>query len=174
MSSIKRELERLGCYHGRVDEDWTTPRTKRSVNEFARLAHLEAPHVPDAALLEILKAQRVRVCPWMCGPRQVKRGGACIAKTCPRGERLDEEGDCVAPPPKRVVPPLIRHAAPTPVRPEPTRPAAPPKRVPSARHLNQLKIRASALSYRHQLHRLVPVTEGDVSCSKANLTVNKP
>lgn len=129
VSSIKRELERLGCYHGRVDEDWATPQTKRSVNEFARLAHLEAPHVPDAALLETLKAQRVRVCPLMCGPRQVERGGACIAKTCPRGERLDEEGDCVAPPPKRVVPPLIRHAAPTPVRPEPTRPAAPPKRV---------------------------------------------
>jgi hypothetical protein len=30
-----------------------------------------------------------------CSPRERERNGVCIAKTCPAGQRLDKDGDCI-------------------------------------------------------------------------------
>lgn len=97
---IKAELSRLGCYQGAIDENWSNPATARAVQSAVRLARLEAPGGPSDDFLKALKAQPARICPLVCSPRQVERNGACVAKACPAGGRLDADGDCLAPRPR--------------------------------------------------------------------------
>lgn len=150
VGAIQQELKRVGCFTGAVDRKWGGQGTARAVKEFARQARLDAPDLPSPEFLDALKGKSGRVCPLVCGPRQSLRGGVCVAKTCPKGERLDRDGDCVEiakpkPKPKRVAePPKPRRAAarsrpvretvveervrPARVRPEPA-PAAAPARA---------------------------------------------
>jgi len=95
VAAIQQELKRVGCFTGAVDRKWAGPATSRAVKDFARYARLDAPDLPSAEFLDALKGKRARVCPMVCSPRQSLRNGTCVAKTCPKGERLDDDGDCV-------------------------------------------------------------------------------
>jgi hypothetical protein len=92
---IKRELKRVGCYGGRVDDKWVTSDTDSSVHKF--LKYTNVPLTTDGPTGEFLDAVRHssdRVCPLECGVFEVALGGRCVAKTCPRGFTLGSEGAC--------------------------------------------------------------------------------
>lgn len=94
--AIKQELMRVGCYDGRIDEDWQTPVARASVQRYATRARLTiSPAEPTNELLDSIRARSERVCPVGCGPRKVEKEGRCIAKGCPAGFALDDDGDCV-------------------------------------------------------------------------------
>ncbi len=96
VKAIKQELTRVGCYDGRIDEDWQTPAASASVQKYARLAGVSiSPAGPSNELLESIKGRSERVCPLECGARKVEKNGRCIAKGCPPGFTLDVDGDCV-------------------------------------------------------------------------------
>lgn len=103
--TINLELGRVGCYRGKPEGEWSSKPTSRAVQEFARLARISPPDAPSSEFLDLLKRQTGRICPLACSARQVERDGACVAKACPRGQRLDADGDCIAPKPKRVAQP---------------------------------------------------------------------
>jgi hypothetical protein len=94
--AIKQELKRVGCYDGRLDEDWQTAPARASIQKFSRLARLTiSPVEPTNELLDAIRARSERVCPFECGRRQIEKDGRCIAKSCPSGFALDDDGDCI-------------------------------------------------------------------------------
>jgi uncharacterized caspase-like protein len=95
VAAIQQELKRVGCFTGAVDRKWARTATSRAVKDFARHARLDPPDLPSAEFLDALKGKSARVCPMVCSPRQSLRNGTCVAKSCPKGERLDADGDCV-------------------------------------------------------------------------------
>ena len=119
VAAIQEELKRVGCFAGKADEKWRGAATTRSVAEFAKHASLTAPDLPTNDFLDALKSRQGRVCPIVCSVREVARGGMCVAKTCPAGERLTAGGDCVAPAAKAPVKEKAQVAAPRRVEPEP-------------------------------------------------------
>jgi len=104
---IKKELKRLGCFAGRVDDNWKTAETAASVQKFIKYAKLPlAVDEPAQNFLDAVRARPDRVCPLECGAREAERNGRCVAKACAAGERLNRDGDCVA----RPEPKPVRHA----------------------------------------------------------------
>jgi uncharacterized caspase-like protein len=96
--AIKNELHRVGCYSGAIDNQWTSAEMKPSLDKLAKYAKLSAvPANPDNDLLVILRGKTDRVCPLQCNVREVARDGQCVAKTCPSGTALDDDGDCTKP-----------------------------------------------------------------------------
>ena len=94
--AIKQELKRVGCYDGRLDEDWQTAPARASIQKFTRLARLTlSPVEPTNELLDAIRARSERVCPFECGRRQIEKDGRCIAKSCPSGLAVDDDGDCI-------------------------------------------------------------------------------
>ena len=94
--AIKQELKRVGCYDGRINEDWQTEPVRAAVQKFARLARLPVPPVePTIELLDAIRARSERICPLECGRHQFEKDGRCIAKKCLAGFELDDDGDCV-------------------------------------------------------------------------------
>jgi Caspase domain len=95
IQEIKKELTRVGCYPGELDDKWPTAQARASVQKFAKLARMtmESPE-PTTELLDIIRGKSGRVCPIECGPRQIERDGRCVAKTCPAGSDLNDDGDC--------------------------------------------------------------------------------
>jgi Caspase domain len=78
---IKRELKRLGCYAGRIDDDWASSETKSSLNRFAKYADLSAePKNPDVEFFDFVRNRPGRVCPLECGARKIERNGQCVAR----------------------------------------------------------------------------------------------
>jgi hypothetical protein len=97
VEAIKNELKRVGCYSGAIDDNWTNSETKSSLRKFAKYAKLSAPDVPAADFLDALRSKSGRICPLECSPREVERNGQCIAKTCPGGTVLGDDGSCSKP-----------------------------------------------------------------------------
>ena len=98
VKAIKNELHRVGCYAGAIDDKWTSAETKSSLDRFAKFAKLAAaPSNPDTDLLDTLRGKTDRVCPLDCGVREVVRNGQCVAKACPSGTALDDDGSCTKP-----------------------------------------------------------------------------
>jgi hypothetical protein len=94
--AIKQELMRVGCYDGRIDEDWQTASAQAAIGKFVRLARLTvSPAQPTSELLDAIRAKSERICHLKCGGRQVEKDGRCIAKKCPGGFELDDDGDCI-------------------------------------------------------------------------------
>ena len=56
VEEIKKELQRVGCYAGRLDDKWTTAETTSSVQKFVKYANL--PSLPQEPALELLEALR--------------------------------------------------------------------------------------------------------------------
>jgi uncharacterized caspase-like protein len=94
--AMRSELKRVGCYSGVVDDEQLNGETKAAMRKFARYAKLAS--ISDEASIDLLEAIRGKptpVCPLECGVRQFEKNGACIAKTCPAGKRLDPNGECI-------------------------------------------------------------------------------
>jgi len=97
---IKKELKRVGCYSGKVDDDWKSADTKQSLAKFAKIASLAKPPAePDAAFLNSVRSQITRVCPIECGKNEVESRGQCVAKAAPapRAAPAKAEGGGAAP-----------------------------------------------------------------------------
>jgi hypothetical protein len=84
--SVQRELERVGCFKGKIDEKWGSPATAEAVRKFSRYARVEVPDLPSPDFLKAIKERDGRVCPLTCGPRQILRNGACVAAPKPKPE----------------------------------------------------------------------------------------
>lgn len=81
VQSIKKELKRLGCYTGRIDDDWASNETKSSVNRFVKYANLSTqPRNPDIEFLNSVRSRPGRVCPLECGTPKIERNGRCVAR----------------------------------------------------------------------------------------------
>jgi hypothetical protein len=94
--AIKQELKRVGCYDGRIDEDWQTASAQAAIGKFVTLARLTvSPAQPTSELLDAIRARSERICHLKCGSRQVEKDGRCIAKKCPGSFALDDDGDCI-------------------------------------------------------------------------------
>jgi hypothetical protein len=76
---IKKELKRLGCYAGRIDDDWASSETKSSVTRFVKYADLAEPKNPDIEFLNVVRSRSSRVCPLECGTQKIERNGQCVA-----------------------------------------------------------------------------------------------
>lgn len=96
--SIASELDRVGCYVGKVDLSWDSEPTRRALKEFGRVARVDVPTEPTGSFLQLLKARGSRVCPMTCRAREVAKDGQCVAKACPRGQKRDAQARCVADP----------------------------------------------------------------------------
>ena len=95
IQEIKKELQRVGCYFGGLDDKWPTAEARESVQKFARFARATVPTSdPSSELLDAIRGKSGRVCPLECGARQVEKNGRCVAKTCPAGLVLGDDGDC--------------------------------------------------------------------------------
>lgn len=126
IQAIKMELTRVGCYAGKLDSDWTSPGVKQSIIKFVKAASL--PRVPDDPSADFLSAVRSapsRICPLECARTEVESNGKCIAKTCPSGQSLDDNGNCVGTKQRAVShsapaaqPPVSGRSAPTATAPE--------------------------------------------------------
>jgi len=78
---IKKELKRLGCYAGRIDDDWASSDTKSSVTRFVKYANLSAePKNPDIDFLNLVRSRPGRLCPLECGTQKIERNGQCVAR----------------------------------------------------------------------------------------------
>jgi uncharacterized caspase-like protein len=94
---IKKELTRVGCYRGPIDDRWSTTATQSSIKNFVKYAGLSsAPSQARIEFLDTIRGRSDRVCPLECSPRQVEQEGRCVAKTCSDGERLAANGSCIA------------------------------------------------------------------------------
>src|SRR5215470_16251539 len=80
VQGIKKELKRLGCYMGRIDDDWASSETKLSVMRFVKYANLSAPKNPDIDFFNVVRSRSGRVCPLECGAQKIERNGQCVAR----------------------------------------------------------------------------------------------
>jgi hypothetical protein len=100
---IKRELKRIGCYTGRIDDKWITADTRASVQKFIRRASFASlTDEPTERFLDAVRAKSDRVCPLECGAREVARDGQCVAKSCSGGDSINRDGECVPRPEPKV------------------------------------------------------------------------
>jgi TIR domain len=95
IQTIKMELSRVGCYAGKLDDDWASSGVKQSIMKFVKAAGLsKVPDNPSPDFLNSVRSQSSRVCPLECAKTEKELNGACVAKTCPSGQSLDSDGDC--------------------------------------------------------------------------------
>jgi len=96
VEAIKKELKRVGCYSGRIDDNWTSAETKSSVGKFVKYAKLPAaPGDPDFDFLVTIRGKSTRVCPLECSVREVEQNGRCVVKECRSGYMIDDQGSCI-------------------------------------------------------------------------------
>jgi uncharacterized caspase-like protein len=93
--AIKRELKRVGCYAGKIDDTWGHRTLAASVKQFVKFAKFSgAADEPSTDFLDAVRGSEPGVCPLECGPREAEKNGRCVAKTCPAGELLRSNGRC--------------------------------------------------------------------------------
>jgi hypothetical protein len=96
VQAIRKQLKRVGCYDGLVDDNWEERGLQRSIGRFVRYAKFSgAADEPNADFLDALRGSDPGVCPLECGPRETERNGRCVAKGCPDGERMSKRGACI-------------------------------------------------------------------------------
>ena len=99
IQDIKKELKRVGCYSGKLDDKWPSADMRSAIEKFAKYAKLTSvPNEPEVDFLDAIRGNSDRVCPLECDARQVESDGRCIAKICSSGQRLNAQGNCVAKP----------------------------------------------------------------------------
>jgi uncharacterized caspase-like protein len=95
---IKKELKRVACYTGALDDHWLTTETKSSLAKFAKYANAPALVAkPSVDFLDMIRSRSAPLCPLECGAREVEKNGQCIAKMCAAGLTLDADGNCSRP-----------------------------------------------------------------------------
>lgn len=91
---IQTALAKFGCNPGPVDGKWGR-RSKAALDRFARYAKVSVPGEPvSEETLKLFEGREGRICPLVCGRRQVEQNGRCVAKSCPAGQILDAAGVC--------------------------------------------------------------------------------
>ena len=81
VQGIKKELKCLGCYTGRIDDDWASGETKSSVKRFVKYANLSnEPKNPEIEFLNCVRSRPGRVCPLECRTQKIERSGQCVAR----------------------------------------------------------------------------------------------
>ena len=92
---IKKELKRVGCYAGRIDDRWETSETRASVGRFAKHASLStSPGEPSADFLDLVRRTVARICPVVCGRGHHVEGNECVKTICKAGYVLSDSGAC--------------------------------------------------------------------------------
>lgn len=76
--AIKRELRRVGCFYGRIDDDWDAS-ARSAADTFMDRVNATLPNAPDHVLLALVRNHK---------------SGACDG-TCPRGQSMSREGRCM-------------------------------------------------------------------------------
>jgi hypothetical protein len=118
IQAIKMELARVGCYAGKLDDDWSSSSLKLSIVKFVKAASLgKVPDNPTSDFLDAIRGRPSRVCPLECAKTEKELNGTCVAKTCPAGQTLDSDGDCETTKARTA-------SRPAPEAPAPDRPAA--------------------------------------------------
>jgi hypothetical protein len=113
-SELQAELQRVGCDPGGTDGNWTV-RSRSALDQFNRRAGLNLDTAgPSIDALEVVRSQRGRICPLVCGRGQRAEGERCVAiPAAPATKKA------AAPPPERArkaEPPTRRAAPPPPPR----------------------------------------------------------
>ena len=95
--AIKRQLRRVGCYPGKIDEGWGDAALTRSIAQFVKYAKFSgATDEPNYDFLDALTGSGPGVCSLECGGREVARNGRCVPKGCPPGQAIGSDGGCIA------------------------------------------------------------------------------
>ncbi len=76
--NIKRELRRVGCFYGRIDDDWDES-ARGAAESFMDRVNATLPNTPDHVLLALVRNHK---------------SGAC-SDSCPRGQAMSSEGRCM-------------------------------------------------------------------------------
>jgi hypothetical protein len=76
--SIKRELRRVGCFGGRLDDDWDA-NAKWAADTFMDRVNATLPNKPDHVLLALVRNHKAAACDG----------------SCPRGQAMSTEGRCM-------------------------------------------------------------------------------
>ncbi|WP_188129479.1 caspase family protein [Rhizobium sp. RU20A] len=93
--AIQTRLSGAGCLLSKADGHWG-PQSQAALSAYRRQRALpDGADTPSQALLAALSGVPGRVCPLVCGNRQVERNGQCVAKTCPAGRVLSASGACI-------------------------------------------------------------------------------
>ena len=92
---VQMNLQRLGCSPGRPDGVWGRKSRKAMVryNKHAG-AQLNAVE-PGAEALAELDSKTGKICPIVCNRKQKIKNGRCVSKTCPKGSKLSNGGNCI-------------------------------------------------------------------------------
>ena len=77
---MQHELQRVGCNPGSLDGKWGD-KGKAALGRFIKYAKVSVTaDVPTADALDIMSAQRVRICPLECEEGERAVGDKCVAK----------------------------------------------------------------------------------------------
>jgi uncharacterized caspase-like protein len=95
--AIKRQLRRVGCFPGKIDESWGDAAITRSIAQFVRQAKFSgATDEPTYDFLDAVSGSGPGICALECGRREVARNGRCVPNACPPGQAISGEGECIA------------------------------------------------------------------------------
>jgi hypothetical protein len=93
--AIKTELKRIGCYEGKIDENWDRGRITPSLGRFVKYAKVsDAITEPTADFLDRLKGTKRGLCPVECPTGELDKNGRCVEIKCPRGRSRQQDGSC--------------------------------------------------------------------------------
>jgi hypothetical protein len=93
--NLQAALSAVGCDPGAIDGIWGRG-SQRALDSFAQHASISLPEEPISTdTLDLIEGYDDRVCPLVCGRREVERNGTCVTKTCPSGQILNSGGVCV-------------------------------------------------------------------------------
>jgi hypothetical protein len=92
---IKKELKRVGCYGGPIDDNWATREAKTSLSKFVKFANLPSePAEPAVDFLDAIRSKSGRVCPLQCDALEIEKDGRCVTNPCRDGFTLGDDGVC--------------------------------------------------------------------------------
>ncbi|CCD95318.1 conserved exported hypothetical protein [Bradyrhizobium sp. ORS 375] len=92
---LAAELRRVGCSTADSDGSWDG-NARRALERFNKQTGTTFDiKVASIDALDAVKAKTSRVCPLICGKGLRPEGDSCVKLTCPAGQTLDEDGDCV-------------------------------------------------------------------------------
>jgi hypothetical protein len=92
--SLQTELRRVGCFAANVDGTWSAASIK-ALDAFNRYSGMKLDSkTASLDALDAIKQKGSRICPLTCDKGFEAKGEACVAKTCPAGQELDNDGDC--------------------------------------------------------------------------------
>jgi hypothetical protein len=95
--AIKRQLRRVGCFPGKIDENWGDAALTRSIAQFVKQAKFSgATDEPTYDFLDAVSGSGTGACALECGRREVARNGRCVPNVCPPGQAVSGQGECIA------------------------------------------------------------------------------